>query len=626
MERIEHMDHEQNPRVGAGDTAQRRTLGWVGVGGDPCAGLVGGYLVLRHVPTNGYAQPLEENLPREMRQWPRPDLVLVVSGQMHGYIGPCGCSHPQYGGLVRRYNFVELLKQKGWPVVGLDLGELPQTEGLPRQALLKHQLSMNALNLMGYKAVGIGKNELALQLTDVLSYYSANHPLPRPLAVNLADAAGEKEIYYQLNARPWEILATPGPRLGVFSLIGRDLKKEFKGEKFLHTGAALDKALRAFAAGAVDMGVVMYHEYPVPSRDELDKPNFNRAKWVEEERHKHVAECIGYCDAAHRQDPRVPPIGLVLNLTDEPEPPAQLIEIKNSTAKILEIGHKGRFVGVVGVYRKDQGFDLKYQLVSMDPIYDRPVDPKGKNPVLDLMEQYARQVERDNLLAKVPRTPHHTQIDAQLLKRGIHAKFVGSEVCAGCHQHAATVWEASQHAKAFEGLAAAKAPSHRQFDPECVKCHTVGFNHPTGYFDPPQASKMAAHNAKFANVGCESCHGPGSAHANNPNDASLYHLINPFRASETERKAAKLAQDPTVPAAQKQQAVTLKQRLEDQRMLHLDFFCQKCHDTDNDVNWSKVNFMQKWLGSGIVHMNPAGAGKQAARNGANKDVPLIQKK
>src|SRR5689334_7347867 len=31
--------------------------------------------------------------------WPKPDFALVLSAQMHGYLGPCGCSDPQYGGL-----------------------------------------------------------------------------------------------------------------------------------------------------------------------------------------------------------------------------------------------------------------------------------------------------------------------------------------------------------------------------------------------------------------------------------------------------------------------------------------------------------------------------------------------
>src|ERR1700736_2067243 len=43
-------------------------------------------------------------------QWPRdhkPDLVLLLSGEQHGFIKFCGCSEPQYGGLERRYNFLQ---------------------------------------------------------------------------------------------------------------------------------------------------------------------------------------------------------------------------------------------------------------------------------------------------------------------------------------------------------------------------------------------------------------------------------------------------------------------------------------------------------------------------------------
>ena len=54
---------------------------------------------------------------RLFRDWPKPDLVVVVSGEEHGYMQPCGCSDPQFGGLARRYNFVESLKARGWPVV-----------------------------------------------------------------------------------------------------------------------------------------------------------------------------------------------------------------------------------------------------------------------------------------------------------------------------------------------------------------------------------------------------------------------------------------------------------------------------------------------------------------------------
>ena len=79
---------------------------------------------------------------------------------MHGYINPCGCSKPQNGGLERRYNFIESLKAKGWDVVGIDLGELPETHGIQEQNMLKYDLSVKALRAMNYRAMGIGKDEV----------------------------------------------------------------------------------------------------------------------------------------------------------------------------------------------------------------------------------------------------------------------------------------------------------------------------------------------------------------------------------------------------------------------------------------------------------------------------------
>src|SRR5262245_10772111 len=34
--------------------------------------------------------------------WTKPDFALILTGQTFGYLQPCGCSFPQYGGLARR--------------------------------------------------------------------------------------------------------------------------------------------------------------------------------------------------------------------------------------------------------------------------------------------------------------------------------------------------------------------------------------------------------------------------------------------------------------------------------------------------------------------------------------------
>ena len=92
---------------------------------------------------------------RLFREWGKPDLVLVLSAQQHGYLLPCGCSRPQIGGLERRYNFLQTLKARGWPVVPVDVGDVAQRSG--PQALLQYKTAMEARQQLGYLAVGLGK-------------------------------------------------------------------------------------------------------------------------------------------------------------------------------------------------------------------------------------------------------------------------------------------------------------------------------------------------------------------------------------------------------------------------------------------------------------------------------------
>ena len=89
--------------------------------------------------------------------------------------------------------------------------------------------------------------------------------------------------------------------------------------------------------------------------------------------------------------------------------------------------------------------------------------------------------------------------------------YVGTKACAGCHAAEFAKWQAAPHSKAMNTLEKlAKRPSLREFDGECVKCHTVGFDHPTGYVDNVKTPGLR-------DVGCESCHGPGSGHVGTTN-------------------------------------------------------------------------------------------------------------
>ena len=578
------------------------------------AALAVGYVVLTHDPADGHARDLVDEgqqdkpaaRPDPFAGWGKPDLVLVLSGQMHGYVDPCGCSHPQYGGLIRRYKLIDLLKQKGWEVVGIDLGELATNKGLHEQNLLKFEHSLKALGHMGYRAVGIGKHELNLPLAEALNFEAKR--LPTPVSLSLAETGDKKGLYFQLGARPFEVVDNVSPKLGVLSFIGPELEDSFKArkEKFVNNKQALPAALAEMGQRGVEVGVILHHEYPDPEKAKVAP--VNKERWIDDQRLAMAERCAKACEALRQKDSQVPPVHLLMILTEEPEPPGVMRRIEGTPTHVAEIGHKGKYVGVVGVYKRPAGIELKYQMVLITPDFDHR--DGEKNPVLDQFEEYSRQVQKLGLLNKVTRSPHPSQVDPLMKVDGLSTHYVGSKKCGECHDSEYKLFLKTGHSHAMDSLVNAQKPGLRNFDPECVVCHVVGLQHPTGYNDPrggPAALKE--HNANLGHVGCESCHGPGYAHTKAPNNRALYPIINPYRPTDGERKAVRAIKDAESDEARKAAEGRAKM-LFDRRMSRLDDFCQKCHDPENDVNWTNVSFLKKWVQGGIIHNSPENVGNR----------------
>jgi hypothetical protein len=94
--------------------------------------------------------------------WPTPRAVIVVTGELDGYIEPCGCTgkENQKGGLSRRRNFLRAIEAAGWPLVAVDLGG--QVRRFGRQTEAKFQSIVDGLRAMGYAGVGFGPADLRL--------------------------------------------------------------------------------------------------------------------------------------------------------------------------------------------------------------------------------------------------------------------------------------------------------------------------------------------------------------------------------------------------------------------------------------------------------------------------------
>jgi peroxiredoxin len=84
------------------------------------------------------------------------------------------------------------------------------------------------------------------------------------------------------------------------------------------------------------------------------------------------------------------------------------------------------------------------------------------------------------------------------------AAYVGSAACQSCHAAEHATWSKSAHASALASL----RKEGKAENADCLKCHTTGFGRTGGF---PAGGKPDAHPG-LAQVGCESCHGPGGEH------------------------------------------------------------------------------------------------------------------
>lgn len=511
-------------------------------------------------------------------EWPKdtnPDAVLVLSGQTFGFLQPCGCSRPQVGGLERRANFIATLKAKGWQVAGLDLGDLYPAKGpVAEQSLLKYATAMNALRNMGYVAVGVGKTEFQAGLLRVVAEYALQKEQPPyTLAGNVVGMADGKPVPRDAffprpdgGIRPViglaEIAEVGNVKVGVVSVVGPSLAKE--AEKmdpllgFLGNKEVLGQAAHALATHAKrpHLSVLLY-------QGSLDEAKKVATDW--------------------------PQFQVILCQSDDPEPPLfpeSVTHANGSKTMVLQVGHKGRYVGVLGLFKKQgAGLDLRYQLVPLGEEYITPENPAAEkaNLVLPLLEEYAKQVRDRNFLAKVPQIPHSAQLQAAKF----NLTYVGSEKCQACHAAEFTVWTGSKHGHALDALEkVAKRPGLRNFDGECVVCHTIGFGYKTGY----ESAQKTPH---LKHVGCESCHGPGSGHMTAPTNAELLKLMSPWKQNKADQlpdvatmeKLSKLN-----PADRGQVVIPPVQ----QRMINsVSQTCMKCHDAENDPHFDLFKYWPK---------------------------------
>lgn len=424
------------------------------------------------------AEPGKAQSPEESGElfpkWPAdPKAVVVVSGEMEGYLEPCGCTQGQLGGLIRRYEFVEQVQARNLPVVLVDLGGLMKdpagSRGGPEQARIKFDVALKALNTFNYNAIALSADDLKVGVGEAFVQYLNNLTEPTTmLAANVEPGAGFETII-----RP-STIAEAGPlKFGVTAVVDpariaalQDPDKE----ALLPTVHPPDEVLGAVLA-------------------DLEKQTDYQILMVQ-----------GEPEEAGRLAAAFPGFDIVVGASSLVDPEQDPKMLNDGATMLVNVGRRGKYVGAVGVF---DGGDaaMRFARISLNERFDAP-----SNEVKKIIEDEYRGMLK--AIGTVENFPRHDYVDG-----APGATFVGAESCRDCHPNTYLKWESTKHAAAFASLEHDPKPN-TIYDAECVSCHTTGFGYNSGY-------QSLAGTPGLRGNQCENCHGPASRHIEEPDNLAF---------------------------------------------------------------------------------------------------------
>ncbi len=447
--------------------------------------------------------------------WPKPQLALFLTGRQSGYIEPCGCTGfaTAKGGLSRRYTFLQELRNRGWNVVPLDVGNQVNRVGV--EAELKFQTTIGALKKMEYSAIGLGPDDLRISIGELAVAVAGDNDQESLFVSANVDLLG-------MNAR-YRIVQVAGVRIGITGFLGKEERAQVNSSEMELTDAR--EALRPIVQ-----------------------------KFLEEKCELRILLAQASLDETRQIAKEFPgEFGIILTAGGAGEPTREPELIPGTKSQMIQVGTKGMYVGLVGLYPPDVVPRMRYERVVLDARF--PDSPE----ILDAFGLYQQQL-KDLGLSGLGLRPVRFP--------GDQGEFVGHEVCGGCHTKAYEVFEESPHFHATESIAnpTERSAIPRHFDPECISCHVTGWD-PQGFFPYASGYVSLEKTPHLQSNGCENCHGPGSKHVAVEKGRET--------VSDDERKALR-----------QQMRVTLEEAKTS--------LCYQCHDIDNspefefDSYWEQI--------------------------------------
>lgn len=344
-------------------------------------------------------------------------LTVVFSGDLNGYLSPCGCTKPMLGGMDRRGALLgRLRKPTARALIAVENGDLTPAGG--RQDELKAEALADMLGAMRYDAVGVGERDLALGFPFLIAL-QARSKAPF-ICANVTDGSGN-------------------PVFSSHVVVSRSV-----GGKPVRVAVAAALSPRVADDETLPPGEFIISD-PKPALRQMVRDT-SKAQY-------RILLFHGRRNEAASLGRAVTGFDLIVYAHGPDVPAAPL---KAAKSLLVCAGSNGKYVGVAQL--RSTGAAARHIPLG---------ESLGSDPaIVRIRRAYLARVTSEDLLGKVVRRPSPDG-----------AAFAGSEACAPCHAEAHRAWRLSSHSRALRTLA--KVGQDR--DPECVPCHVTGMQVEGGY-------------------------------------------------------------------------------------------------------------------------------------------------
>ncbi len=423
--------------------------------------------------------------------------TLVISADLRGYLAPCGCSENMRGGIARAAFQIAKARETGDPVFFIDSGNALfgaptiAPEAVPQQER-KAQALAQAFEAMGLHGRAVGPLDNArgdafrtsLHLAELPEVSLLNADIATVVAPTLeaVPALGRKarqrgaRFVVALVQQPFDALlpaASQDPEeLGANLLIAANAKDELSTEDNKLVGGTTRIAQLQSKGRSL-------------LRVDLTFSGKTQVAWLRggQERERELAALATRIELLRAQ-------------VNEPMLRDELKALRKG--KLEEVIARREALAAQPLAVPAHASSATARFVPLEANFEQLESVKA------IVTAYDRDV---GLLNLAYAKEHGHDCEAPGPNR---SGYVGSAACAACHAPGYALWQQTKHAKAYAALENEGKNHHL----DCVGCHLTGWQKPGGVCRIDQTTGRTE-------VGCEACHGPGSAHVRTPTKLNI---------------------------------------------------------------------------------------------------------